>query len=1091
MDKTESLSGTDAQTADESPRHSRPSFSDFSLPGFRIGAVLGRGGMGIVYEAEQVEPKRRVAIKVLHLHSPNALLRFRTEAQVMARLDHPGIARVYQSGDSAGLPYMVIEFVDGVPFDEHAKKQHLRGRLELFLQLCEAVHHAHVKGVVHRDLKPANIMVRPPGRVVVLDFGIARLEDDDLGATTQAGEMLGTPIYMCPEQASLRADAVDARSDLYTLGVILYELITETMPYKVRGSTLANVQKAIVESEPTPLRDHVFDIAPDLQAIVSKTLEKNPDRRYQSVALLGEDLRRYLGGMAVSVRNAGPLERFAKFVRRRPYVTAGVIGSMFALGIFGAVVTKLWLEARAAHHAEEQAHARAEQAHERAETSRGELEGRNNQLTLRQARAALRRDPTEAIAWLTTLTERDIDPGIAWAIVDEAIARGVAHDVVRAHTDQVHRVEPLPGGTGFVTAGYDSRAIVWTGTPATPRATIRATKGRVHAARPSPDGTLIAIGGDDGELLAASADGARTTELVGHAGSVQDVAWSPDGAWLASGDDKGNIYVWPRGAAPGKRLVTAKQGTAGIAFSSDSKQLVAGDLGGSLWVFDLAAGTQRTTTLAGELAGSWSDGTRVLTVDATGVVREHSIELAVLRLQHTTTTGMSTKKAVISSDGRWAVLGGVGGGLVRVQGPSVERITAFRAQVRSIAISPDGRWIAAGTDDGSLEVRDTTSDRVVSLRGHRGRVRHVSFTLDSRALMSSDSDGVVRVWALNALANPILSANGLSLNTLAASDDGSQVAAVDAAGTIWRWTLASANRLAVGTAEGRITQLAVRDNVVITATAEGDVRWFGAASAQHRVDGIVRALAVTRDRVAVATSKGAIALFTLDGKALPALPGHPGGTDGLAFSTDGRWLASAGQDRVLRVWLRADDDTYRSTILDGKLESDTRFLRFSPASDVLAAAGNDGKVHTWTFQGAAVSMATHHIAAIHTGAITALAFDDSGKTLASGGRDASVTRTTLGSGVQATAKLANAPLALVFDGANDIHAITYTGAEERWTPGKDPVIEVELGLVGGLSLRAGRWVLGFEDGTLLVTSRSTRPLAELRPLLERTTTLRR
>ncbi len=193
------------------------------IPGYRVLDVIGEGGMGTVYEAEQHDPQRRVAIKVLFARSQNALMRFKAEAQIMARLDHPGIARVLEAGEADGQPYLVMEHVEGVTLDVHAKSLGRAARIEAFVAICDAVHHAHLNGVIHRDLKPSNVMVRPDRRVVILDFGLARRDDGQTPNDTRAGELLGTPLYMSPEQASLRADQVDTRSDVYTLGVILYE----------------------------------------------------------------------------------------------------------------------------------------------------------------------------------------------------------------------------------------------------------------------------------------------------------------------------------------------------------------------------------------------------------------------------------------------------------------------------------------------------------------------------------------------------------------------------------------------------------------------------------------------------------------------------------------------------------------------------------------------------------------------------------------------------------------------------------------------------------------------------------------------------
>ncbi len=282
-------------------RGAKDNVAGITIPGFRIVATLGEGGMGTVYEGEQDSPRRKVAIKVLHARSGTAIARFVAEADIMARLDHPGIARVLEAGDAEGSPYLVMEFVDGKTLDKFGKGLARRDKLELFVQLCDAVHHAHVHGVIHRDLKPANVMVTSAGRVVVLDFGVARLAQSS-SSDTREGDLLGTPMYMSPEQASLRADQVDARTDVYTLGVILYELACGEFPYDVKELSVPAITAVVVDTIPPPLGKKDPALRGDLEAIAMRALEKEPARRYQSVAALRDDVRRYLDGLPVSVR---------------------------------------------------------------------------------------------------------------------------------------------------------------------------------------------------------------------------------------------------------------------------------------------------------------------------------------------------------------------------------------------------------------------------------------------------------------------------------------------------------------------------------------------------------------------------------------------------------------------------------------------------------------------------------------------------------------------------------------------------------------------------------------------------------------------
>ncbi len=259
------------------------------IPGYTVRFTLGEGGMGVVYAARDAAGAD-VAIKVLHVAAREAIQRFEAEATIMKRLAHPGIARVLDSGAAGDQLYLVMELIDGLTLDVFVRKKQpsLRQRLELVIALCEAMQHAHGAGVIHRDLKPTNVMVRAQGGVAVLDFGVARIGRSS--GMTQQGDVLGTPLYMSPEQALGRAGQSDARADVYSLGVMLFELVAGTPPYNIKGLPLPAAVRTISTQPPKPLG---YDDT--LDAIVLRALAKAPDGRFASAGELGAALGAYLG----------------------------------------------------------------------------------------------------------------------------------------------------------------------------------------------------------------------------------------------------------------------------------------------------------------------------------------------------------------------------------------------------------------------------------------------------------------------------------------------------------------------------------------------------------------------------------------------------------------------------------------------------------------------------------------------------------------------------------------------------------------------------------------------------------------------------
>lgn len=457
MKPGETQAGSMPRTQTGTGQEMKPHLGDPVPEGYRLdGYVLleriGAGGMGVVYLAEQEKPRRTVAVKFIRAAAmtPELQRRFDHEAFVLGRLQHSGIAQVIEAGAAqtpfGATPYLVMEHVDGLPLTEYANRNRLtiRQRLDLFLRVCEAVQHAHTKGVIHRDLKPSNILVTKDGQPKVLDFGVARVIGGDsplVTMQTSYGQLVGTLPYMSPEQVAGEPDEVDTRSDVYSLGAVLFELLTGRLPHDVEGKPLPEAARIIREVDAPRLGQFQSAFRGDIEIIAAHALEKDRALRYQGAGDLAADIRRMLSDEPILARPPSAIYQIRKFARRNKGLFAGAMATAAVL-LAGIVVSStLAVAARQAARLAKDRLLDADNARKLAED-----EGARSRAALAQTEAALQFlqrmlasvDPEMAAGRDTTLlrdllrdTERQIESDARLDPVVEATVRGTIGVVYR------------------------------------------------------------------------------------------------------------------------------------------------------------------------------------------------------------------------------------------------------------------------------------------------------------------------------------------------------------------------------------------------------------------------------------------------------------------------------------------------------------------------------------------------------------------------------------------------------------------------------------------------------------------------------------
>jgi WD40 repeat protein/serine/threonine protein kinase len=972
------------------------------IESYHIMTERGRGAFGVVFQAYDEKLHCQVAVKVLKpelASSSRDRARFEGEARKAAAVRHDHVVTIHHVGHSPAfaLPYFVMEYIEGETLSERLRRQ---GALapweaaETARQVALGLVAVHARGLIHRDIKPANILLeKGTGRAKISDFGLARTVEvaDRL---TQSGGIVGTPPYMSPEQILTRQQ-VDPRSDVYSLGVLLYEMLTGELPFR---GVLHLVLHQVMHEEPRPPRRFNYKIPRDLETICLKAMAKEPARRYPSARLLAEELRRFLSGEPILARPVRTWERTIKWAKRRPALAVLVIVCCVAvlslIGFMGAwwrdaearvvAVQELGAAKSLLRDLERDAGAKRLELRSLAQSIEQEREqvrlahlARRKALYIRDLQLADLALEKEQIDLLITLLERhrpsrqeygkdDIrgwEWHYLWRLCHQQRIR------LRGHQGWVGFVQFTSDGKRLITRDVEGNSKVWampTGRQLTPPLCLQ---GKVHALTFTRDGQILATADEAGRVRLWDWGTGQLQKIYkeGNNDRVYSLAFSPDSKLLAIG---GNQIVQVLEVATGQERSVLRghgNGVYHLNFSPDGSKLITishFDPIAKLW--DVATGTkQREFTGKAEayVAGSafGPDGTILATAEAhpfnrnlSGSVRLWDVATGKERSAFQEPDGGAYSVA-FSPDGKTLASANSSTGTIKLwdvaTGCSRHTFYAWIERVYCLAFSPDGRTLASASYDGTVGIWDVAArPSPAVLRGHTTWIKCASFSPDGKLLASGSLDQTVKLWdPVTGQEQGTLQVNGGSVQALAFSPDGKMLATGNSDTTVRLWEVATRKELAI---------LKGRTKEVASLASSPDGRTLASAG----FDGTVR-------------------LWDLGTRKTRAILQHPYlQVWGVAFAPDGNTLASSGD--MVMLWDPATGRK-RGSLPGSGLVS----VCFSPDSKLVAAGSwYEGSVHLWE---ASTGKELVRFRA-HTGPVYPVVFTRDGKTVVSGSQDTTV-----------------------------------------------------------------------------------------------------